>query len=795
MNTDNIKKELNVIPMVETVLFHGSETDIKINSHFDNELYYKIVQDNFYAVALTLRSESDVNRYSMNDFHLVGNIVKIESAQKVTGGFHLKLKVIDRVMANDVWFESGYYKTTYEKQPDIVDMDHKNQKDILEYVKDITEEISQNFKGAESYVEYIKQIDDINKIIAAIIPFVNISVDQKQAFMEMRSLRKRSLRFLDLLIEHKQSIQFQIELNQKFSERANKNYREQMLREQMRAIKEELGESEGSSSKEKKDYRALIEEAGMPEEVKEIALDEVEKFERQSPNSSEINVIRNYLDLLTSLPWGESEIKDIDISQARRKLNEAHYGLDKVKDRIIQHLTVMKLKKNKQGSILLLVGPPGTGKTSLGKSIAQALEREYVRISLGGVRDEAEVRGHRRTYIGAMPGRIIQGMKRVGSKNPVFILDEVDKLMASASGDPASALLEVLDPEQNDTFTDHYLDVPYDLSDVFFIATANSLRSIPGPLRDRMEIIEVGSYTSLEKFHIAKDHLLHEVLEDHGMTHDQLTIEDDALRQIIEKYTREAGVRSLKRQLAKVARVSSEKIVTGAVDLPYTIKESMLRDILGHEIARYDRVGEINPPGVVTGLAWTPVGGDILFIEAAHMPGKGQLILTGQLGDVMKESARISQSLIRSRLALYMKHFDMDKEDIHIHVPAGATPKDGPSAGVAMFTTLASLVTGHPIDPKLAMTGEISLRGAVMPVGGIKEKVIAAHRSGIQRILLPKDNEKDLDDVPQEVKNDVTFIFLESVEDIIRETIGINLPKQEIVDMTQSIDQSPWKNE
>lgn len=784
MNMDKIKKELNVIPLVDTVLFQGSQTEARLDENFDNELYYKIVQDDFYAVALTLRNNDDVNRYSMNDFHLVGNLVKIESAQKLSTGFQVKFSVLERVEAQDVWFDTGYYKAQYENQPDIVDMDMKNQQDILAYVKDLTEEISQNFKGAESYVEYINQIDDINKIVAAIMPFVNISVEQKQAFMEMRSLRKRSLRFLDLLIEHKQSIQFQIELNQKFSDKMNKSYREQMLREQMRAIQEELGESEGRSGKEKKDYRVLIEEAGMPEDVKEIALDEVDKFERQSPNSSEVNVIRNYLDLLVALPWGESEIKDIDIAAARKKLNEQHYGLDKVKDRIIQHLTVMKLKKNKQGSIVLLVGPPGTGKTSLGKSIADALEREYVRISLGGVRDEAEVRGHRRTYIGAMPGRIIQGMKRVGSKNPVFILDEVDKLMASVSGDPASALLEVLDPEQNNTFTDHYLDVPYDLSDVFFIATANNLRGIPAPLLDRMEIIQVGSYTSQEKFHIAKDHLMPEVLEDHGMTVDQLQVDDEAMKLIIDKYTREAGVRSLKRQLAKVARVSSEKIVTSAVELPYIVKDKMLFDILGHEIARYDRAGEINPPGVVTGLAWTPVGGDILFIEAAHMPGKGQLLLTGQLGDVMKESARISQSLIRSRLALHMKHFDMDKNDIHIHVPAGATPKDGPSAGVAMFTTLASLVTGHPIDPKLAMTGEVSLRGNVMPVGGIKEKVIAAHRSGIKRVILPKDNEKDLTDVPDEVKKDLKFILVETVEDVIKETLGIDLPKQVIVDMT-----------
>lgn len=423
VNTVNIKKELNVIPLLDSVLFQGSQTDLKLDVNFDNELYYKIVQDDFYAVALTLRNDSDVNRYSMNDFHLVGNLVKIESTQKVGEDFQLKMSVIERVEALDVWFESGYYKARYQNQPDIIDMDHKkNQNDILDYVKDLTEEISQNFRGAESYIEYINQIDDINKIIAAIMPFVNISKEQKQDFMEMRSLRKRSLRFLDLLIEHKQSIQFQIELNQKFSDKMNKSYREQMLREQMRAIQEELGENEGRSGKEKKkDYRALIEEAGMPEDIKEIALDEVDKFERQSPNSSEVNVIRNYLDLLTALPWGESEVKDIDIADARNKLNEEHYGLDKVKDRIIQHLTVMKLKKNKQGSILLLVGPPGTGKTSLGRSIADALEREYVRISLGGVRDEAEVRGHRRTYIGAMPGRIIQGMKRVGSKKTQYL--------------------------------------------------------------------------------------------------------------------------------------------------------------------------------------------------------------------------------------------------------------------------------------------------------------------------------------------------------------------------------------
>ncbi len=599
--------------------------------------------------------------------------------------------------------------------------------------------------------------------------------------MEIRSLKKRSLKFLDILIEQKESIQFQMEMAAKFNDEMNKKHRENMLKEQLKAIQEELNDSEGGSGR--KDYREMIEESQMPPEVREVALEEVNKLDRQGPHSSEENVIRNYLDLLTSLPWVKTDAKDIDIEAARELLNEQHYGLEKVKDRIIQHLTVMKLKKNKQGSILLLVGPPGTGKTSLGKSIAEALGRKYVRISLGGVKDESEIRGHRRTYLGALPGRIIQGMKRAGEVNPVFILDEVDKIRESYNGDPASALLEVLDPEQNDSFSDHYLEVPYDLSDVFFIATANSLRDIPGPLRDRMEIIEIGSYTSHEKFHIAKYHLIKEVLDDHGLDETQLQIDDQALETIIEKYTREAGVRGVKRQLSAVARVASEKIVLGKVELPYVVKEDMLYDLLGHEITRHDRISENNPPGVVTGLAWTPVGGDILFIEGAFMPGTGKLMLTGQLGDVMKESAKISQSLIRSRLAFNLKQVKFDKKDLHIHVPSGSIPKDGPSAGVALLTTIASLVTGHEVDPELAMTGEISLRGAVLPVGGIKEKVLAAHRAGIKRVILPQDNEKDLDDVPEDVKSEMEFLLVETVEDVLKETMGLDLPKPLFMEM------------
>ncbi len=784
MTEMNINKELSVLVIPNTVYLNKTDITLKISKKAGSEFYKRVAKDDFYGIALAVMEGSTEGLYEEDDFYRVGTLIKIENAKAMRDFYQIKMEIIERVEVEELIPEGANYRATYRLIPDIMDLEPENEKDIIKHIKYLVSEISENFKGSKTYVEQINKLDDINKIIAHIFPYMRISLEEKQALLEIQSLKEKSLKFLDILIEQKEAIKFQMEMAAKFNEEMSKRNRENMLKEQLRAIQEELDDVEGGSGK--KDYKQLIEEADMPEDAKEVALEELAKLERQGPHSSEENVIRNYLDLLVALPWSKSEIKDIDIEAARKLLNEQHYGLEKVKDRIIQHLTVMKLKQNKQGSILLLAGPPGTGKTSLGKSIAEALGRKYVRISLGGVKDESEIRGHRRTYLGALPGRIIQGMKRAGERNPVFILDEVDKIRAGINGDPESALLEVLDPEQNDTFSDHYLEVPYDLSDVFFIATANSLRDIPGPLRDRMEIIEVGSYTSHEKFHIAKNHLIKEVLEEHGLDDTQLQIEDEALKTIIEKYTREAGVRGLKRQLSAVARVASEKVVLGTVDLPYVVKSDMLYDILGHELISQQQAGKNNPPGVVTGLAWTPVGGDILFIEGAFMPGNGKLTLTGQLGDVMKESAKISQSLIRSRLAFHLEGIEFDKKDLHIHVPSGAIPKDGPSAGVALLTTIASLVTGHKVDPKLAMTGEISLRGAVLPVGGIKEKVLAAHRAGINRIILPKDNEKDLDDVPQDVKDEIEFIFAETVEDVISETIGIELPKPVMYNMTSN---------
>lgn len=774
-------KELPVVVIPDTVLLPETNMKLKIGKTRGSEIYSRVAQDNNYAIALAVKESNTNDLYIESDFYQIGTLIKIENIKEMKEFYQLNVDIQKRVEIKELISDGADYKARYEIIPDINDLDQENKEEILKHVRSLVKEISKNFKGSENYIDHLNKLNDINQVIGFIFPYLRLTVKQQQALLEIRSLKKKSLKFLDILIEQKESIQFQMEMAAKFNDEMNKKHRENMLKEQLKAIKEELNEYEGVAGR--KDYREMIEESQMPPEVKEVAWEELNKLDRQGPHSSEENVIRNYLDLLTSLPWGETEIKDIDIEAARKLLDEEHYGLDKVKDRIIQHLTVMKLKKNKQGSILLLVGPPGTGKTSLGKSIAEALGRKYVRISLGGVKDESEIRGHRRTYLGALPGRIIQGMKRAGEVNPVFILDEVDKIRESYNGDPASALLEVLDPEQNHTFSDHYLEVPYDLSDVFFIATANYLRDIPAPLRDRMEIIEIGSYTSHEKFHIAKYHLIKEVLEDHGLDESQLQIDDEALKTIIEKYTKESGVRGVKRQLSAVARVASEKIVLGKVELPYQVKSDMLYDLLGHEIIRHDRINESNPPGVVTGLAWTPVGGDILFIEGAFMPGNGKLMLTGQLGDVMKESAKISQSLIRSRLSFNLQEVEFDKKDLHIHVPSGSIPKDGPSAGVALLTTIASLVTGHEVDPELAMTGEISLRGAVLPVGGIKEKVLAGHRAGIKRIILPQDNQKDLDDIPKEVKKEIEFILVESVEDVLKETLGLELPKPLIMDL------------
>lgn len=770
-------RESVVIPLFEIVVYPHSRTKFLIDKTTGEMLLTEMKNgEPVHAIGLTVKSNKHPPDLTEDDLYRTGNLFQVTTLQPADDEYLIFVKAIQRVKTSSLYFkEDGLFYATYEPVSDIQDLDETFKEAIMADVKKTIHDISSRFQSSEEFTGPINEMDSVDQIMGYVMPFMPIKISEKQDLLETVSVRERYLTFLYVLTKQKENINLQIEVAKKVAEKVNKSHREAMLREQLKVIQEELNGNEDSVSGEG-GYRERIENSKMPDEVKKKALSELKKLENGGGHNPETPVIKNYLDLLLDLPWVIEEKKSIDIEQARNVLESNHNGLEKVKERIIQHLAVMKLKHEKQGSILLFTGPPGTGKTSLGKSIADALGRKYVRVSLGGVKDEAEIRGHRRTYVGALPGRIIQGIRKAGTKNPVFVLDEIDKLSSSYSGDPASALLEVLDPEQNGTFSDHYLEVPYDLSEVLFIATANSLASIPWPLLDRMEIIEISGYTKNEKLAIAKDHLLPSILEDHGLDADKLKIEDDALKLIIDKYTREAGVRGLKKQLARTARFVSERIVSGKAELPYVVKADMLTEILGKELIRQEEARKENVPGVVTGLAWTPVGGDILFIEGTFMPGKGKLTLTGQLGDVMKESAQISLSLVRSRLASTVKSFDFITSDIHIHVPSGATPKDGPSAGVTLFTALTSLITGKAVDPRLAMTGEITLSGAVLPVGGIKEKVLAAHRAGIKKVILPKENERDLEDVPEDARNELTFVTVKTIEDVLKEALDIDLP-------------------
>lgn len=765
-----------VLPVSNTVLLPGAVTAIQLTTAGEEALHH--LKDGDTAIALPLKQNFGQQALKEEDFYKIGTSIAVSDVEETDKGVQLTVRIVDRVEVRSLRFESGAVYAGYELSPDQEDMGEKDQAEMLGYFKKVVRDISEQFQGGGQYIKMIDQISEINPFIVRISQYLPISNEEKYELLSIASLKARSLRFLDHLLKQKEAVALHIQMSERFSEKANKFYRETVLREQLKVIQEELNEGKEDRGKKEKDYLAKIEEAQMPPDIKEAALEELDKLNAQGQSGPEYSVIRNYLDFMVQLPWKKEESKPVNIEEARKILDAQHYGLAKVKDRIIQHLAVMQLKNDKKGSILLLVGPPGTGKTSLGKSIAEALGRKYIRLSLGGIRDEAEIRGHRRTYVGAMPGRILQSIKKAESSNPVMILDEVDKLMAGGySGDPASALLEVLDPEQNNTFTDHYLDLPYDLSDVFFIATANTVESIPGPLLDRMEVISISSYTTEEKFHIGKDHLIPSVLKDHGLTAEQLVIDDEVLRKIISDYTLEAGVRGLKKQLAALARSASEKIVSNRAVLPYQVKADDLDEILGRQVSRHDRAQQDNPPGVVTGLAWTPVGGEILFIEATDMPGNGEVTMTGQLGDVMKESARISLSLLKSRLPLNSVNFK--EKDLHIHVPSGAVPKDGPSAGIALFTALASLTTGRKVDSRLAMTGEITLRGAVLPIGGLKEKLLGAQRAGIHKVLIPKENISDLKDVPAEVKDQLTVVPVETVEEVLKETLGISLPRIE----------------
>lgn len=628
-------------------------------------------------------------------------------------------------------------------------------------------------KVPEEMLQAVQDVEGAGMLADLVAGYMDIKPAEKQDLLEEVNLRARLDRIIDMMVHRIEVLNLSRDIDQRTKASIGQREREFLLREQLKEIKKKLGEDGGDNADEMAELHKAINEAEMPEEAAKQAKKELKRLERMSDSAAEYSMIRTYLDWLLELPWKAPEPDAIDVAQARQVLDDDHFGLEQVKKRIVEFLAVRKLKPGGHGPILCLVGPPGVGKTSLGQSIARALGRKFARVSLGGVHDEAEIRGHRRTYIGALPGNIIQALKKAGTRGCVMMLDEIDKLGSGVHGDPSAALLEVLDPEQNNTFRDNYLAVPYDLSQVIFIATANMLDTIPGPLRDRMEVLHLAGYTQEEKREIARRYLVRRQLEATGLTPEQFTLTNDALMGIIRHYTREAGVRNLERQIGAVCRHVAVRIAEGKVHAQ-TIDELDLADILGQSKFDNEVALRTGMAGVATGLAWTPVGGDILFIEASRTPGGGRLILTGQLGDVMKESAQAALTLVKSRLSvLKLEAGVFEKVDIHIHVPAGAVPKDGPSAGVAMFIALASLFMDQPVRSQVAMTGEISLRGLVMPVGGIKEKVLAALAAGITTVMLPARNRKDLDDVPEQARSQLEFIFLDDVEQALQGAIDM----------------------
>ena len=769
---------LPILVLKNTVLFPGITLPVLISKTVGlNALHQALKSDKQNRIiALTLKDSVEIDSARAADFYSVGTLCVVENIETTETDETIAYIVAhQRFSINSIKYSEDFnsWESNGHIVPDVADLDPPTEKALLSSLKDISKEILESLKAGANLQRSLDGFTDVGQFTNIVAQNLPLIITKKQEILEIASIKNRALKVLELLVEQREMIKVNNEMGLKISEKTSKAYRESILREQLKAIKEELGEGyEESEEGDKQTLKEKILAANLPKEILKVALENLNRYENMGPQNAESHVIRNYLDLILALPWNDKASEDVVLDNAEKILNDEHYGLERIKKHIVQHLAVMKLSPTKKGSILLFVGPPGVGKTSLGQSIAKALGRKFVRASLGGVRDDSEIRGHRRTYIGALPGRIIEGIKRAKEKNPVFMLDEIDKLSRGYGGDPSAAMLEVLDPEQNSTFTDHYFDLPFDLSKVFFIATANSIDSIPAPLLDRMEVIQLSGYTTDEKMHIAKKHLIPKQLKEHGLAAYGIEFSDEIVKNIITDYTREAGVRELQRKIAQVFRGLTEKVVRVPAQKTFVIDKSLIEEVLGVDKNSYELAQEKSLPGVVTGLAWTPVGGDILFIETVMMPGTGKIQLTGKLGEVMSESAHIGLSLVRSRLSALIPELDFTKTDFHIHVPSGAIPKDGPSAGITIFTALCSLVLGKVIDPKLAMTGEVTLRGAVMPVGGVKEKLIAAHRAGIKKIIMSKKNEKDLREVPDVVKKDIQFTFVDNINELLAASFG-----------------------
>jgi ATP-dependent Lon protease len=769
---------LIIVPVRGTVLFPGMVLPVTLGRQKSVAAAQQAVRDQR-QVGILMQRDPEVADPSAIDMHRMGtvaNIVRYVTAPD--GGHHLVCQGEQRFQITE--FLSGWpfmvARVLQIPEPGVggpeIEARFVNLKAQAIEAIELLPQVPQDLLAA------IQSIDSPPALTDMATAYMDIKADEKQEILETVDIAARMDKVSRLLSHRIEILRLSQEIGKQTKAAFDERQREALLREQMAAIQKQLGEGEEGKATEMAELDKAITNAKMPKEVEDAARKELRRLQRMPEAAAEYGMVRGYLDWLIELPWALPEDKPIDIKEARRILDEDHYDLDKIKRRIIEYLAVRKLAPQGKAPILCFVGPPGVGKTSLGQSIARAMDRKFVRVSLGGVHDEAEIRGHRRTYIGALPGNIIQAIRKAGSRNCVMMLDEIDKLGAGIQGDPGAALLEVLDPEQNNTFRDNYLAVPFDLSRVVFITTANMLDTVPGPLRDRMEIISLAGYTADEKLEIAHRYLLKRQLEANGLKEGQVEIDDAALREIVQNYTREAGVRSLERLIGQVLRNAAVRIAEGQSG-PIRITREDLVPILGAPKFESEAAMRTSVPGVATGLAWTPVGGDILFIEATRIPGSGRLILTGQLGDVMKESAQAALSIVKNRaVALGIDPARFEKSDIHVHVPAGATPKDGPSAGVAMFMALTSLMTERTIRSDTAMTGEISLRGLVLPVGGIKEKVLAAYAAGIKRVMLPARNRRDYDDIPEVARKQMEFIWLERVEEAVAAALEPGKPTE-----------------
>ncbi|HEY5526853.1 MAG TPA: endopeptidase La [Candidatus Anoxymicrobiaceae bacterium] len=762
-----IAEELPVLPLKDTVIYPHIVAPLLVTEEPLIKLIDDALAGDRIVAVFAVKEGVEDEMPRPEDLHDVGSAVAVARMFKLPDGkMQMLVQGITRIKAVEFTQTQPYLKAKIERLTDVLE-------DTVE-VEGLARNALNLFRQIVSLAPYLPEeiyiaamnVSEPNDLADFLAANINLETQQKQELLEELNVKER-LRKLTVFLNHEvEVLEIGSKIQSQVQSELGKGQREFYLREQMKAIQKELGEMD-EKSMEINELRDEIEASGMTEEARKEAERELDRLENMPQAAAEYTVARTYLDWMVSLPWQKSTEDNLDVKRAAKILDEDHYDLERVKERIVEYLSVRNIKKDTKGPILCFVGPPGVGKTSLGHSIARALGRNFHRISLGGVRDEAEIRGHRRTYVGALPGRIIQGLRKAGTNNPVFMLDEVDKLGVDFRGDPAAALLEVLDPEQNNSFSDHYLDVAFDLSHVMFITTANQMFTIPPALLDRMEVLELAGYTEPEKVKIAKQFLVPRQLEEHGLANKKVKIDDETLHAIIRNYTREAGVRNLEREIAGVMRKIARRVAEGEIG-PFRVKAKDLHGMLGPIRFRQEVIDKADEVGVATGLAWTEVGGEILFVEAESYPGKGALTLTGKLGEVMQESARAAVTYARAnaqKLGIAEDFFD--KHDMHIHVPAGAIPKDGPSAGVTMAAALVSEATGMPVRKNVAMTGEITLRGKVLPVGGIKEKVLGAHRAGVKKVILPEDNDKDLEEVPDFVKEEMEFSFVKAVDEIM----------------------------